>query len=680
MAKINNFIKFYRDAYQYEYNTEKLTNFFSKKVTYRYFPETFKILNQVDFELPVDSAWGEEALVELTMHSSEKKLICGTFFVKGKQEVLGKRQKVFAPLYLHEVHLEYFKEVFTITVDHESINLNPIAVNYLNSIDPSTHFTYDELAEILLGFENPFTFDGLVQLSEALNKKYGLLDSSLLNRRIQVDERLSDLELASSSRKSSYDNLLFPDLAIGIIDKPKKSKDVIDELTKLSQANLKKQGLLNTVFNSLNRKQQTEIKRQKHNTEIVVPVSLSEKQENILQSAFESDCTLVIGPPGTGKSFTIAALAIQAVHEGKKVLIASKSEQACQVIKNKINHDIGIKGMVIDASKARYKISVAAKLRNIGSGIGIYWLNHNRFKKLRNEVTILKNTLNKLVKKISERALEEIKWGEKLTNQSKSFLTNLQKQWIKYRHSAKEPLWELKYQLHHTDIQLKKKEKQLIKAVYNRQLQQLLKSHRKEILGLERAFINRKGNYIKNVFSSVDYNIILQALPIWICKSTQIAEVLPLKEELFDILIIDEATQCDIASSIPLLYRAKSAVIVGDPNQLRHISFLSRRREAMIRSKYGLEKSNIAYRDISILDLVNQVIPNQEQVMFLDEHFRSMPDIIAFSNKYFYDNQLNIMTLHPGTEKQTYLEFVKVEGERNSKGENQLEAESILKE
>ena len=48
-----------------------------------------------------------------------------------------------------------------------------------------------------------------------------------------------------------------------------------------------------------------------------------------------------------------------------------------------------------------------------------------------------------------------------------------------------------------------------------------------------------------------------------------------LERDIVDVAIIDEASQCDIASALPLMYRAKRAVIVGDDKQLTHISSLN---------------------------------------------------------------------------------------------------------
>ena len=49
-----------------------------------------------------------------------------------------------------------------------------------------------------------------------------------------------------------------------------------------------------------------------------------------------------------------------------------------------------------------------------------------------------------------------------------------------------------------------------------------------------------------------------------------------MKENAFDLLVIDEATQCSITNLLPLLYRGKKIAIIGDENQLRSIPTLFR--------------------------------------------------------------------------------------------------------
>ncbi len=89
----------------------------------------------------------------------------------------------------------------------------------------------------------------------------------------------------------------------------------------------------------------------------------------------------------------------------------------------------------------------------------------------------------------------------------------------------------------------------------------------------------RTGSRQEQLFADTDFRLLLEVFPIWLVKMSDIHDVLPLSRGLFDLAIVDEATQCDIASTLPVLQRARRAVITGDPAQLRHISFLSRLRQ-----------------------------------------------------------------------------------------------------
>jgi hypothetical protein len=62
--------------------------------------------------------------------------------------------------------------------------------------------------------------------------------------------------------------------------------------------------------------------------------------------------------------------------------------------------------------------------------------------------------------------------------------------------------------------------------------------------------------------------LMLNHLPLWAVTNLSVARALPLEPGLFDYVIIDEPSQCDIASAVPLLARARRAVIVGDAAQL----------------------------------------------------------------------------------------------------------------
>ena len=65
---------------------------------------------------------------------------------------------------------------------------------------------------------------------------------------------------------------------------------------------------------------------------------------------------------------------------------------------------------------------------------------------------------------------------------------------------------------------------------------------------------------------------VTRLLPCWAVTSLSARGRLPFEPRVFDVVVIDEASQCDIASALPLLFRARRAVIIGDPLQLKHVS------------------------------------------------------------------------------------------------------------
>lgn len=115
---------------------------------------------------------------------------------------------------------------------------------------------------------------------------------------------------------------------------------------------------------------------------------------------------------------------------------------------------------------------------------------------------------------------------------------------------------------------------------------------------------------------------------------------------LFDLVVIDEASQCAIPHILPLLFRARRALVIGDPMQLTHITQTSPHREALIRRGNGLrsdwlEKHHLVYRRHSAFHAAEQ---SAGGTLLLDEHFRCHPHIAGISNEFFYDGVLTVLT------------------------------------
>lgn len=141
------------------------------------------------------------------------------------------------------------------------------------------------------------------------------------------------------------------------------------------------------------------------------------------------------------------------------------------------------------------------------------------------------------------------------------------------------------------------------------------------------------------------YPEVVKTLSCWAVTSLSARGRIPLEPGFFDILIIDEASQCDIASAIPLLYRAKSVVIIGDPNQLKHISSVPAFRDRQLLVKYDLIDSfaSWSYSVTSLFDLASR-FTEPGDIVSLRDHHRSHSDIISFSNEHFYEGRLRVAT------------------------------------
>jgi very-short-patch-repair endonuclease/RecA/RadA recombinase len=133
-----------------------------------------------------------------------------------------------------------------------------------------------------------------------------------------------------------------------------------------------------------------------------------------------------------------------------------------------------------------------------------------------------------------------------------------------------------------------------------------------------------------------------QMLPVSAITSLSARRRLPLREAVYDLLIIDEASQCDIASMVPLLMRAKRVAVIGDKQQLNHICLLSKQTDLSQILSNEIEP-RWSYRGSSIYDLAESMTES-ENIIQLRDHHRSFLDIIQFSNQEFYDNTLRIAT------------------------------------
>ena len=141
--------------------------------------------------------------------------------------------------------------------------------------------------------------------------------------------------------------------------------------------------------------------------------------------------------------------------------------------------------------------------------------------------------------------------------------------------------------------------------------------------------------------SAEEAALVLRHRPLWAVSALSAATRIPLVPALFDYAVFDEASQCDIASALPLFARARHAVVVGDPMQLSFVPQLSLHQERALMDAAGLgsaARHTIAQSTNSLFDFVRS--RGTAKWHFLADQFRSDPAIVDYLNAAFYDGRL----------------------------------------
>jgi len=203
-------------------------------------------------------------------------------------------------------------------------------------------------------------------------------------------------------------------------------------------------------------------------------------------------------------------------------------------------------------------------------------------------------------------------------------------------------------------------QKQFIKLIYEKKIySSLLSKDNYENLGkFARMLGHKKATTINNYMKNINWKSVLDVFPIWISEIRNIGEILPMKPNMFDMVVVDEASQVNLAEILPVFYRGKNICIVGDHKQLSLISTgltfqLNSKLDAFTWEKYrpgkmsyqdGITK-NLVVTKSSILDFIRSEYNNFNiREVMLDEHFRSLPALAEFTNEKFYEGKLKVMT------------------------------------
>jgi very-short-patch-repair endonuclease/KaiC/GvpD/RAD55 family RecA-like ATPase len=390
------------------------------------------------------------------------------------------------------------------------------------------------------------------------------------------------------------------------------------------------------------------------------PSNRAQRRAALLVDDPTTSVVRVEGPPGTGKSLTIANLACHLAATGRTVLITSQKDKALEV--------------------------VDAKLRELGlAELPMTLLHRDRESK--------KDLLRRLEGVKKERSRQEVQQSfEAVASRFEGAAATQVDDACAY---ADAMAWEETIERTHRAVRASGGVRRLLRRIEFWHLRRKARgaaarttdvlaettsARRSELLDLavealqigrelavatasreERAGLRELAAVLKrdqtryknfSLFDRLKANperaaMLLKLLPVWIMTPDDVARLFPCHAGLFDVVIVDEASQVDLPSVTPVAFRGKKIVVFGDSKQMqpRRFAFMSQDVTRQAWQQTGMERLDAdRWLHPSEQSLLSLAQIRAEEETLLDEHFRSLPPIIHFSNERWYDGKLRIMT------------------------------------
>ena len=391
----------------------------------------------------------------------------------------------------------------------------------------------------------------------------------------------------------------------------------------------------------------------------ILPFSSNEYQIAAIQDIFKHSLSVITGPPGTGKSQFISNLIVNLFLTGKSVLFVSHTGEAVDVVNSRINEQFrnlmlrtGKKELRQDL-KGRFNELLAESSKRNAKNIRVNYV-YSLWK------TILEYRNSLLKKDELEQDFQEKYFYQKelknILQIQNSVIRKLKIYFESFILNFKLKIIKARLEKLHSRVDFESKIRELEKEFYlscqdfirNVYLGKMLGSGNKT--GLVNTFLNQVNGHRFNDEDISESSFInaLQVLKIWSSTLKSLRGTFPLKAGVFDYVIFDEASQIDLPSAAPALYRAKKAIIVGDPMQLTHIAGITKKIDYGLAKIHGLTEmkdiypSKTRYCDVSLYKAAENSLPHSP--ILLTNHYRSEDQIISLCNQVFYEGRLKILS------------------------------------
>ncbi|MDF1694363.1 MAG: AAA domain-containing protein [Saprospiraceae bacterium] len=471
-------------------------------------------------------------------------------------------------------------------------------------------------------------------------------------------------------------------MAFGVVKKSTNTRGIMEDLDHVNKLSEYKSlepysAPLKTLFTSNNQNSEQSISLDYK----LLPYTLSYGQFRVFDSIKTNTISVLIGPPGTGKTFTLVTLALEAVRTGRSILICAKTDQALDVIEKKLKHEFDNQDLILRVGAGNH----AKRLKQIVSDFkqkrNVRPISKSEIRSQRKTAQSQFKIIRALEQKIETQLEREDIYGRIVYKTKKSVLERVKQIYLEYQISKDNKITKDVSRLRNLYKARYRVNKELVNKEHDFRVFKNYESLKENLPHYQKSLVARNSITYAEYNKNVDFKKLTKILPIWLVKMSDLNRSIPMKKELFDFLFVDEASQCEVTLGIPALQRAKKAIVAGDPKQLNHVSFLPNAFISKSKERHHLEdKAYFDYRRYSLLDMVDAVTVHSDNEGVLEEHYRSQPSIIGFNNRYFYGDRLQVMTAHGSHKSEDCVHFLKVEGKQQKDNTNTEELEFIIKE
>lgn len=375
-------------------------------------------------------------------------------------------------------------------------------------------------------------------------------------------------------------------------------------------------------------------------------------QMRVIYNAMKYPVTYVQGPPGTGKTHTILNVILSSFFADKTVLVCSSNNKPIDGILEKLDFKYRNENVLfpfLRLGKLEDVIKATQKIRLL------YEFKTDKIVKedLINKIKVNADNANGELVKLLEKQERRILLEEYIVSFNK-LLENIPDKECAFADNIKLRINQLQDELDTLPVISNaqviklfspiKDSREMLQFLYFQSLGYIKKLQEPKYKSLIKICYTedeetRAIEFNKWTQKSENMKILNNVFPI--IFSTNISSYrLGEANYTFDLVIMDEAGQSNVAHALIPINKAKSLLLVGDPNQLKPVIILEESVNSQLMEKYKIDEE-YNYKENSILDVMLEH-DNISKYIFLKYHYRCGRKIIGFSNDRYYKSRLNL--------------------------------------